>query len=95
MSDEPSKHEREDDHDHQGVVETIREEIEDVVEEVVEHVPQPVRWTVGKLARLVTLVFLGLAVLGIGFLYTSVWAWTVVGFAFTKALQDEPVQTVQ
>jgi len=29
-----------------GVVETLREEIE----EVVEHVPEPVRWTVGKLA---------------------------------------------
>jgi hypothetical protein len=65
MSDEPSKHEREDGHEPQGVVETIREEIEDVVEEVVEHVPQPVRWTVGKLARLVTLVFLGLAVLAL------------------------------
>src|SRR6267143_444233 len=38
-----------------GVVETLREEIE----EVVEHVPEPVRWTVGKLARLVSLVLLG------------------------------------
>src|SRR5262245_9520265 len=49
----------------QGVVETIREEIEDVVEEVVEHVPQPVRWTVGKLARLASLAALGLFVLGV------------------------------
>ena len=65
MSDEPIKHEREDDHEPHGVVETLREEIEDVVEEVVEHVPQPVRWTVGKLARLVTLAFLGLAVLAV------------------------------
>jgi len=65
MSEEPSKHEREDEHEPHGVVETIREEIEDVVEEVVEHVPQPVRWTVGKLARLVTLAFLGLAVLAL------------------------------
>lgn len=44
-----------------GVVETLREEIE----EVVEHVPQPVRWTVGKLTRLVLLVLGGLLVLGI------------------------------
>src|SRR5215471_6087075 len=63
MSDETSQHDP--DHEPQGVVETIREEIEDVVEEVREHVPQPVRWTVGKLARLVTLVFLGLAVLAV------------------------------
>ena len=63
MSDEPSQHDPE--HESQGVVETIREEIEDVVEEVVEHVPRPVRWTVGKLARLVTLVLLGLAVLAV------------------------------
>ena len=45
----------------QGVVETI----EEVVEEVVEHVPQPVRWTVGKLTRLVLLVLAGAVVLGI------------------------------
>src|SRR5262245_11794046 len=67
MSDEPSKHDEDHDpgHEPQGVVETIREEIEEVVEDVVEHVPQPVRWTVGKLARLATLAFLGLAVLAI------------------------------
>jgi hypothetical protein len=63
MNDEPSPHDP--GHEPQGVVETIREEIEEVVEEVVEHVPQPVRWTVGKLARLATLAFLGLAVLAI------------------------------
>jgi hypothetical protein len=50
-----------DDHEPHGVVETIREEIEDAVE----HVPQPLRWTVGKLARLISLVFAGLVVLGL------------------------------
>lgn len=34
--------------EHHGVVETLREEIH----EVVEHVPEPVRWTVGKLVRI-------------------------------------------
>jgi len=63
MSDEPSDHDP--GHEPHGVVETLREEIEDAVEDVVEHVPQPVRWTVGKLARLVTLVFFGLAVLAV------------------------------
>src|SRR5258705_7395374 len=48
-------------HDHPGVVETLREEIE----EVVEHVPEPVRWTVGKLARLAVLVLVGVLVLGV------------------------------
>ena len=48
-------------HEHHGVVETLREEIE----EVVEHVPEPVRWTVGKLARLGLLVLIGVIVLGI------------------------------
>jgi hypothetical protein len=42
-------------------------------------------------ASAIALSFLGLAVFGIGFLYTSVWAWSVTGFAFTSALQDEPV----
>ncbi len=41
-------------------------------------------------ASAIALSFLGLAVVGIGFLYTSVWAWSVTGFAFTLALQDEP-----
>ena len=49
------------DHEPGGVVEAIREEIE----EVVEHVPRPVRWTVGKLARLALLVLAGLLVLAI------------------------------
>jgi len=47
--------------EHHGVVETIREEIH----EVVEHVPQPVRWTLGKLLRLAALVAIGVIVLGI------------------------------
>jgi hypothetical protein len=63
MNDPPSDHDP--GHEPQGVVETIREEIEEVVEDVVEHVPQPVRWTVGKLARLASLAFLGVAVLAI------------------------------
>ena len=46
---------------HHGVVETIREEIE----EVVEHVPQPVRWTVGKLVRVALLSLAGLLVLAL------------------------------
>lgn len=48
-------------HEHHGVVEAIREEIE----EVVEHVPQPVRWTVGKLIRVALLSLAGLVVLAI------------------------------
>jgi hypothetical protein len=41
-------------------------------------------WGIALVA--VTLSFLGLLVLVVGFLYTSVWAWTVVGFAFSHAL---------
>src|SRR5690348_2081167 len=47
--------------DHPGVVEAIREEIE----EVVEHVPQPVRWTVGKIVRFTLLALAALVVLAI------------------------------
>lgn len=32
------------------------------------------------------LSLLGLLAFGVGFFYTSVWAWTVVGYAFSKAL---------
>src|SRR5262245_61800304 len=39
------------------------EKVEDVVDEVVEHVPEPVRWTVGKITALVALGFVGLVVL--------------------------------
>jgi hypothetical protein len=45
-------------------------------------------WLVAACA--IALSFLGLLAGGIGFLYSSVWAWTVVGFAFTTALQDAP-----
>lgn len=41
-----------------GVVETLREELH----EVAEHVPQPVRWTVGKLVRISLLALAGLLV---------------------------------
>ena len=45
-------------------------------------------WLVAACA--IVLSFGGLLAGGIGFLYSSVWAWTVVGFAFTIALQDAP-----
>jgi len=45
-------------------------------------------WLVAACA--IVLSFAGLLAGGIGFLYSSVWAWTVVGFAFTTALQDAP-----
>ncbi|MCC6650860.1 MAG: hypothetical protein IT348_06895, partial [Candidatus Eisenbacteria bacterium] len=48
-------------HEHHGVVETLREELH----EVVEHVPQPVRWTVGKLVRIGLFTLVGLIVLAI------------------------------
>ena len=54
-------HEPAHEHAHHGVVETIREEIE----EAVEHVPQPVRWTVARLIRVVLLSLLALVVLAI------------------------------
>jgi len=60
MSDDDRQH-PDDGHEPHGVVETLREEIE----EAVEHVPQPVRWTVGKLTRLGLLVLAGLLVLGV------------------------------
>jgi hypothetical protein len=44
-----------------GVVETLREELH----EVVEHVPQPVRWTVGKLVRVALLSLAALVVLAV------------------------------
>jgi hypothetical protein len=34
----------------------------------------------------IALSLLGLVALGVGFLYTSVWAWSVVGVAFSRAL---------
>jgi len=41
-------------------------------------------WWIASLA--VLLSFLGLLALGAGFFFTSVWAWDVVGYAFTVAL---------
>jgi hypothetical protein len=46
-------------HEHHGVVETLREELH----EVAEHVPQPVRWTVGKLVRITLLSLAALVLL--------------------------------
>src|SRR5262245_4061578 len=40
----------------------LAEEIKHEIEEVVEHVPKPIRWTVGKLVRLVVLGLIGLVV---------------------------------
>ncbi len=61
MNDDDDRPRSEDGPEPQGVVETLREEIE----EVVEHVPQPVRWTIGKLTRLAVIVLGSLVVLGI------------------------------
>jgi hypothetical protein len=41
-------------------------------------------WLVGGCAMALTTF--GLLALGIGFLFTSVWAWSVVGYAFSKSL---------
>jgi hypothetical protein len=41
-------------------------------------------WAIALAA--ISLSLLGLLALGIGFLYTSVWAWSVVGYAFSRSL---------
>ncbi len=41
-------------------------------------------WSIAMAA--VSLSLLGLLALGVGFLFTSVWAWSVVGHAFARAL---------
>jgi hypothetical protein len=41
-------------------------------------------WAISLFAVLAS--FLGLLALGVGFLFTSVWSWEVVGYAFTLAL---------
>jgi hypothetical protein len=41
-------------------------------------------WTIAAAA--ITLSLLGLLAAGVGFLVTSVWAWQVVGYAFSRAL---------
>jgi hypothetical protein len=47
----------------QGIAGEIAEEIRQEIEEVVEHVPQPIRWTVGKLLKLAVLGFVALVIL--------------------------------
>jgi hypothetical protein len=37
----------------------------------------------------VSLSFLGLLALGVGFVFASVWSWEVVGYAFTVAMYAE------
>lgn len=46
-------------------------------------------WGIAMLAILCSLS--GLLVLGVGFFYTSVWAWSVVGYAFTRALMMQSI----
>jgi len=41
-------------------------------------------WAISLAA--IALSFLGLLAFGVGFFYTSVWAWSVVGYAFSLAL---------
>jgi hypothetical protein len=41
-------------------------------------------WLIGLAA--IALSPLGLLAFGVGFFYTSVWAWTVIGYAFSRAL---------
>lgn len=41
-------------------------------------------WLIGLSA--IGLSFLGVLAAGVGFFYTSVWAWSVVGYAFSRAL---------
>jgi hypothetical protein len=47
-------------------------------------------WLIGLAAMVLSLA--GLLLAGIGFLFTSVWAWEVVGYAFTVAMYTEPEQ---
>ena len=41
----------------------------------------------------IVISFGGLLALGIGFLFASVWAWDVVGYAFTVAMYSNPKDT--
>jgi len=47
-------------------------------------------WLIAATAMLLSLA--GLVAFGVGFFFTSVWAWSVVGYAFSKALAlgDDP-----
>ena len=38
----------------------------------------------------IVISFSGLLLLGVGFFFTSVWAWEVVGYAFTIAMYNQP-----
>ena len=52
-------------------------------------------WWISLLS--IALSLLGLLALGVGFLFTSVWAWEVVGYAFTVALYGaarEPLESL-
>lgn len=51
-------------------------------------------WLIG--ASAILLSTLGIAAFGIGFFYTSVWAWSVVGYAFSRSLvlADPDVRSV-
>ncbi len=42
----------------------------------------------------ITLSFAGLLLGGIGFLFSSVWAWSVVGYAFSRALLGDALPKV-
>ena len=44
-------------------------------------------WWIALLSILLS--FLGILALGIGFFFTSVWAWDVVGYAFTVAMYSQ------
>ena len=44
-------------------------------------------WRISLLS--IALSLLGLLILGVGFLFTSVWAWDVVGYAFTVAMYSD------
>ena len=50
-------------------------------------------WLIGLTA--IMLSFAGLLVLGVGFLFSSVWAWSVVGYAFSRALLGEALPAHQ
>jgi hypothetical protein len=48
-------------------------------------------WWIALLSIVISLF--GLLVVGIGFFFTSVWAWDVVGYAFTVAMYSDPEDT--
>src|SRR5262245_32706838 len=64
--DQPSTPPESPEPEHHGLGEELRRELhhlEEKVEEVVEHVPQPVRWTIGKIVLLASITLFGLVVL--------------------------------